>query len=139
MANFKHRIFITVSEYWKSNITLKLSLPDEIHEEKPSFLQLKKKNALPTDGWTDGRSDLIEMRMPHLIMNFADFCFQKFVYLQIKKNVCMQIRISNKKSWKLLKIIENRWEWIEMAKNYKNGQNGQSSQDSQKKSWNDKK
>ena len=44
-----------------------LGLPDDIHEEKPSFLQFKKKNALPTDrrtdGSTDGRTDpLIEMR-----------------------------------------------------------------------------
>ena len=47
-----------------------LGLPDNIHEEKPSFLQFKK-NALrtdrrtdgPTDGPTDGRTDpLIEMR-----------------------------------------------------------------------------
>ena len=47
-----------------------LGLPDDIHEEKPSFLQFKK-NALrtdgptdrPTDGRTDGRTDpLIEMR-----------------------------------------------------------------------------
>ena len=45
-----------------------LHIPDEIHEEKPSFLEFKK-NALrtdqPTDGWTDGRTDpLIEMRGP---------------------------------------------------------------------------
>ena len=33
-----------------------LGLPDDIHEEKPSFLQFKK-NALPTDGPTDGRTD----------------------------------------------------------------------------------
>ena len=37
-----------------------LGLPDDIHEEKPSFLQFKK-NALrthrPTDGRTDGRTD----------------------------------------------------------------------------------
>ena len=43
-----------------------LGLPDDIHEEKPSFLQFEK-NALPTDGRTDeptdGRTDpLIEMR-----------------------------------------------------------------------------
>ena len=39
-----------------------LGLPDDIHEEKPSFLQFKK-NALRTDGRTDGRTDpLIEMR-----------------------------------------------------------------------------
>ena len=47
-----------------------LGLPDDIHEEKPSFLQ-SKKNALRTDGRmdrrtdgpTDGRTDpLIEMR-----------------------------------------------------------------------------
>ena len=41
-------------------------LPDDIHEEKPSFLELKK-NALPTDRRTDRRTDgrtdpLIEMR-----------------------------------------------------------------------------
>ena len=33
-----------------------LGLPDDIHEEKPSFLQFKK-NALPTHGPTDGRTD----------------------------------------------------------------------------------
>ena len=33
-----------------------LGLPDDIHEEKPSFLQFKK-NALPTDGPTDRRTD----------------------------------------------------------------------------------
>ena len=39
-----------------------LGLPDKIHEEKPSFLQFKK-NALPTDRPTDGRTDpLKEMR-----------------------------------------------------------------------------
>ncbi len=44
-----------------------LGLPDDIHEEKPSFLRFKK-NALPTDGRTDQRTDrrttdpLIEMR-----------------------------------------------------------------------------
>ena len=39
-----------------------LGLLDDIHEEKPSFLDLKK-NALPTDQPTDGRTDpLIEMR-----------------------------------------------------------------------------
>ena len=38
-----------------------LDLPDDIQEEKPSFLQ-SKKNSLPTDGPTDGRTDpLIEM------------------------------------------------------------------------------
>ena len=43
-----------------------LGLPDDIHEEKPSFLQIKK-NALPTDQRTDGPTDqrtdpLIEMQ-----------------------------------------------------------------------------
>ncbi len=41
-----------------------LGLPDDILEEKPSFLQ-SKKNVLRTDGPTDGRTDpliLIEMR-----------------------------------------------------------------------------
>ena len=39
-----------------------LGLPDDIHEEKSSFLQFKK-NALRTDGQTDGRTDpRIEMR-----------------------------------------------------------------------------
>ena len=33
-----------------------LGLPDDIHEEKPSFLQ-SKKNALRTDGPTDGRTN----------------------------------------------------------------------------------
>ena len=33
-----------------------LGLPDDIHEEKPSFLQ-SKKNALRTDGRTDGPTD----------------------------------------------------------------------------------
>ena len=33
-----------------------LGLPDDIHEEKPLFLQFKK-NALPTDRPTDGRTD----------------------------------------------------------------------------------
>ena len=33
-----------------------LGLPDDLHEEKPSFLQFKK-NALPTDRPTDGRTD----------------------------------------------------------------------------------
>ncbi len=33
-----------------------LGLPDNKHKEKPSFLQFKK-NALPTDGPTDGRMD----------------------------------------------------------------------------------
>ena len=33
-----------------------LDLPDDIHEEKPSFLQFKK-NALRTDGRTDGPTD----------------------------------------------------------------------------------
>ena len=33
-----------------------LGLPDDIHEEKPSFLEFKK-NALPTDGPTNGRTD----------------------------------------------------------------------------------
>ena len=33
-----------------------LGLPDDIHEEKPLFLQFKK-NALPTDRRTDGRTD----------------------------------------------------------------------------------
>ena len=37
-----------------------LGLPDDIHEEKPSFLQSKKKTRY---GRTDGRTDpLIEMR-----------------------------------------------------------------------------
>ena len=31
-----------------------LVLPDDIHEEKPSFLQFKKKTRY---GWTDGRTD----------------------------------------------------------------------------------
>ena len=42
-----------------------LGLPDDIHEEKPSFLQFKKKRIThgPTDRPTDGRTDpLIEMR-----------------------------------------------------------------------------
>ena len=42
-----------------------LGLPDDIHEEKPSFLQLKKKRITdgPTDQQTDGQTDpLIEMR-----------------------------------------------------------------------------
>ena len=46
-----------------------LGLPDEIHDEKPSFLQLKKKRITDkqtdrrTDERTDGRTDpLIEMR-----------------------------------------------------------------------------
>ena len=46
-----------------------LGLPDDIHEEKPSFSQFKKKRITdpPTDGPTDGRTDgwtdpLIEMR-----------------------------------------------------------------------------
>ena len=50
-----------------------LGLPDDIHEEKPSFLQFKKKRITdgptdqrtdgPTDGPTDGGTDpLIEMR-----------------------------------------------------------------------------
>ena len=36
-----------------------LGLPDDIHEEKPSFLQFKKKRITdrPTDGRTDGRTD----------------------------------------------------------------------------------
>ena len=47
-----------------------LGLPDDIHEEKPSFLQCKK-NALWTDGPIDGHMDqptdgrthpIIEMR-----------------------------------------------------------------------------
>ena len=39
-----------------------LGLPDDIHEEKPLFLQFKK-NALPTNQPTDGRTDpLIEMQ-----------------------------------------------------------------------------
>ena len=43
-----------------------LGLPDDIHDEKPSFLQFEK-NALrtdqPTNRRTDGRTDpLIEMR-----------------------------------------------------------------------------
>ena len=33
-----------------------LGLPEDKHEEKPSFLQFKK-NALPTDRPTDGRTD----------------------------------------------------------------------------------
>ena len=33
-----------------------LGPPDDIHEEKPSFLQFKK-NALPTDRPTDGPTD----------------------------------------------------------------------------------
>ena len=33
-----------------------LGLPDDIHEEKPSFLEFKK-NALPTDRRTDGPTD----------------------------------------------------------------------------------
>ena len=38
-------------------------LPDDIDEEKPSFLQFKKKHYRPTDRRTDGRTDhLIEMR-----------------------------------------------------------------------------
>ena len=38
-----------------------LGLPDDIHEEKPSFLQ-SKKNALWTDGPTDGPTEpLIKM------------------------------------------------------------------------------
>ena len=44
-----------------------LVLPDDIHEEKPSFLQSKKTYYGPTDGRTDRRTDartdpLIEMR-----------------------------------------------------------------------------
>ncbi len=43
-----------------------LGLPDDMNEEKPSFLQLKKTERPtngPTDGPTDGRTDpLIEMR-----------------------------------------------------------------------------
>ena len=42
-----------------------LGFPDDIHEEKPSFLQFKKKRITdqPTDRQTDGRTDpLIEMR-----------------------------------------------------------------------------
>ena len=36
-----------------------LGLPDDIHEEKPSFLQFKKKRITdgPTDRPTDGRTD----------------------------------------------------------------------------------
>ena len=35
-----------------------LGLPDDIHEEKPSFLQFKKKRVTdrPTDGLTDGQT-----------------------------------------------------------------------------------
>ena len=33
-----------------------LGLPDDIHKEKPSFLQFKK-NALPTDRQTDRQTD----------------------------------------------------------------------------------
>ena len=37
-----------------------LGLPDDIHEEKPSFLQSKKTHYGPTDepidGWTDGQT-----------------------------------------------------------------------------------
>ena len=33
-----------------------LGFPDDVHEEKPSFLQFKK-NALPTDQDTDGPTD----------------------------------------------------------------------------------
>ena len=40
-----------------------LGLPDAIHEEKPSYLQFKKKHDGPTDGRTDGQTDpLIKMR-----------------------------------------------------------------------------
>ena len=44
-----------------------LGLPDDIHEEKPSFLQSKKmhyrRSDSRTDGRTDGRTNLfIEMR-----------------------------------------------------------------------------
>ena len=46
-----------------------LGLPDDIHDEKPSFLQFEKKRITdrqtdqPTDRRTDGRTDpLIEMR-----------------------------------------------------------------------------
>merc|ERR1712002_1019632 len=34
-----------------------LGLPDNIHEEKPSFLLSKKTHYGPTDGPTDGRTD----------------------------------------------------------------------------------
>ena len=33
-----------------------LGLPDDIHEEKPSYLQFKK-NALQIDGWTNRWTD----------------------------------------------------------------------------------
>ena len=40
-----------------------LGLPDAIHEEKPSYLQFKKKHDRPTNGRTDGQTDpLIKMR-----------------------------------------------------------------------------
>ena len=32
-------------------------LPDDIHEEKPSFLQFKKTHYGPTDGQTNGRTN----------------------------------------------------------------------------------
>ena len=39
-----------------------VGFPDEIHDEKPSFLDFEN-NWLRTDGRTDGRTDpLIEMR-----------------------------------------------------------------------------
>ena len=44
-----------------------LGFPDDIHDEKPSFLQFKKMRYRPTDGQTNRRTDgqtdpLIEMR-----------------------------------------------------------------------------
>ena len=42
--------------------TMFVGFPDEIHEEKPTFLDFEN-NWLRTDGRTDGRTDpLIEMR-----------------------------------------------------------------------------
>ena len=41
-----------------------LGIPDDIHEEKPSFLKFKKKRITdgPTDGLTDGQTDKASYR-----------------------------------------------------------------------------
>ena len=92
-----------------------VGFPDEIHEEKPSFLDFEnnwlrtdRPSDRPNDGWTDGRTDpLIEMR-GHIQNQFllkpevAQFerhfpalgVFLKYLYDKISLNLaCMQISL----------------------------------------------
>ncbi len=97
-----------------------LGLPDDMHEEKPSFLQFKKTHYGRTDGRTD-RPSYRDARM-HLKISFFSFGHSHMVWvdaeksmkkllvhcqpLNMKKQICIGIaKIVKLKTWPLPKFI----------------------------------